>query len=611
MRLRRIRHVAATGVALLGACALSMVPAKPALAASGPPVPPNGWFACLDDGSTCTNTDPINFEYYDPTGGALEAVYNGLLAAGWADDPTICYTTNVEFDAGFGLSSPDEVVDTDNGTAGNGCFFSGTRDHARIWASPGDTVAYVAASMETVCSTLTKPEPKHCVVDFGGGEQKLDEDLSKHFPPSPPWSTLDGLQIWPYPAGSMTQYDGTTPSYSGAAYVDTTTYLVTDIPGYDSFSSKWQQYGGLYGMGGWPKGTAYAVTGGLEQDFSGFNVYWSAGSGTHEMHGGIRDHYIAIGGPASSPEGMPYSDEQDAPGGGRENIFQGSGCGSGSVILWSPATGAREMHGCVYNDYLNKAGLGGPAGPFGYPASDEQEAPGNNGRVNYMDGSPCSSGQAEPHSALYYNGTTWGVKGCIFQKYQSIGETASTLGYPTSLEFSTSAGTQQNFQNGNITLASGAAVVHLNCTDYGGTTMTGPNACYGFSTQHTSTWNSGHGAGLYGQEIWTYANGNVAYSTATYQLRGLNTTYAYQLQAYIPVQYANARNAHYHYCDPVNGCGDGYVNQYNYGNQWASFATICSGDGTTTIVLADDGGNPTTAIIGADAIRAVRTSNTC
>jgi hypothetical protein len=597
MRLRRIRRAAATGVALLGACAVILVPTKPALADSGPPTPPNGWFACFDTIGICSATDPINFEYYDPTGGALEAVYNGLLAAGWADDPTPCYNRYVEFDAGSGLSSPDKVVDTNNGTA---CVFSGVRDHARLWASTDDTVAYVAASLEEMGCLV------HCVMSFDGGEQQLASDLSNHLPPSPPWGTDDLGSVTPYPAGTLNGV-----SYQGWVGLFTTTYLVANVPGGGLFSTWWNLYGGLYGNAGMPTGAYRYVAGGQEQDFIGMNVYWSPGGGTNEVHGAIRDRYIALGGP-NSLLGMPYSDEQDAPGGGRENIFQGSGCGSGSVILWSPATtGASEMHGCIYNDYLNKAGLGGPAGPFGYPISDEQEAPGNIGRVNYMDGSPCSSGQDWPDSALYFNGTTWGVKGCIFAKYQSIGETASPLGYPTSLEFSTSAGTQQNFQNGNITLVNGTATVHLNCTDYGGSTMTGPNACYGFSAQHPETWNSGHGAGLYGQEIWTYANGNVAYSTATYQLRGLNTTYAYQLQAYIPVNYANARNVHYHYCSPGAGCGDGYVNQYNYGNQWAYIATVCSGDGTESIVLADDGGNPTTAIIGADAIRAVRTSLTC
>ncbi len=114
------------------------------------------------------------------------------------------------------------------------------------------------------------------------------------------------------------------------------------------------------------------------------------------------------------------------------------------------------MHGCIYNDYLHKSGFGGPAGQFGYPVSNEQETTTNDGRVNYMSGSPCGS-NPEPHSALYFNGATWGVKGCIFAKYRAIGETGSFLGYPMSLEYSTSQGIRQDFQYGYMLWANGVA----------------------------------------------------------------------------------------------------------------------------------------------------------
>ena len=77
------------------------------------------------------------------------------------------------------------------------------------------------------------------------------------------------------------------------------------------------------------------------------------------------------------------------------------------------------------------------------------------------DGSPCSSGQPEPHSALYFDGTTWGVKGCIFAKYQSLGETSSGLGYPTSGEYGVSGGIRQDFQYGYILWANGVATPYF------------------------------------------------------------------------------------------------------------------------------------------------------
>jgi hypothetical protein len=84
-----------------------------------------------------------------------------------------------------------------------------------------------------------------------------------------------------------------------------------------------------------------------------------------------------------------------------------------------------------------------------------------------------------------------------------------------------------------------------------------------------------------------------------------------QLQAYIPNGHADASHAHYHFCTPSGGCADGYVNQNDYTNQWATFGTVCTSDGTATITLADDGGDAYPAEVGADAIRAVPTGIAC
>jgi hypothetical protein len=65
------------------------------------------------------------------------------------------------------------------------------------------------------------------------------------------------------------------------------------------------------------------------------------------------------------------------------------------------------------------------------------------------------------------------------------------------------------------------------------------------------------------------------------------------------------------FCGTGDGCADGYVNQNNYTNAWATFGTICTTDGTATITLADDGGDAYPAQVGADAIRAVHTGIAC
>jgi uncharacterized protein with LGFP repeats len=63
-------------------------------------------------------------------------------------------------------------------------------------------------------------------------------------------------------------------------------------------------------------------------------VVWSATTGTHAVHGGIRDRWLALGGEAG-PLGYPVSDElstEDRP--GRLSRFEHG------EIRWYPDTGA-------------------------------------------------------------------------------------------------------------------------------------------------------------------------------------------------------------------------------------------------------------------------------
>jgi len=200
---------------------------------------------------------------------------------------------------------------------------------------------------------------------------------------------------------------------------------------------------------------------------------------------------------------------------------------------------------------------------------------------------------------------------------------ASTCLAPTDDAYSYAGGTRQDFVNCYMTWTSASGVVvhgpnPATCTNYGGSTITGPNACTGFFTAAPpgkpasgNIWYSGGGVGLEGQEIWTYAHGTTATSTAHYSLSGLNTARASQLQAYIPNGHSDASHAHYYFCTPSGGCVGAYVNQNNYTNQWATLGTVCTSNGTATITLADDGGDVYPAEVGADAIRAVSTGVAC
>jgi hypothetical protein len=86
-------------------------------------------------------------------------------------------------------------------------------------------------------------------------------------------------------------------------------------------------------------------------------------AGAFEVHGAIREKYLALGAEASIL-GYPRTDETGTPDGiGRFNHFQ-----SGS-IYWTPGTSAYEVHGLICDLWAN---LGWERNPqLGYPISDE------------------------------------------------------------------------------------------------------------------------------------------------------------------------------------------------------------------------------------------------
>jgi hypothetical protein len=94
------------------------------------------------------------------------------------------------------------------------------------------------------------------------------------------------------------------------------------------------------------------------------SIYWSPGTGAHEVHGLIRDKWSTLGWERSFL-GYPVTDETATPDGvGRYNHFE-----HGS-IYWSPETGAHEIHGLIREKWAN---LGWERGYLGYPVTDELE----------------------------------------------------------------------------------------------------------------------------------------------------------------------------------------------------------------------------------------------
>lgn len=145
------------------------------------------------------------------------------------------------------------------------------------------------------------------------------------------------------------------------------------------------------------------------------------------------------------------------------------------------------------------------------------------------------------------------------------------------------------------------------CVNYGANNITGPDSCAGTFSNH-SIWFSGGGLGYQGREIWTWANGSVQDSTATYRLSGLSNFYIVEIDAFIPRYHSNATHVHYQICAPGNGCSNEYVNQSPYYDQWTVVGYLCTTDGTATITVADDGGDVYPKQIAADAIKGVVTS---
>lgn len=86
-------------------------------------------------------------------------------------------------------------------------------------------------------------------------------------------------------------------------------------------------------------------------------------AGAFEVHGAIREKYLALGAEASIL-GYPHTDELGTPDGrGRFNHFQGGS------IYWTADTGAHEVHGLIRDRW---SALGWERNPqLGYPITDE------------------------------------------------------------------------------------------------------------------------------------------------------------------------------------------------------------------------------------------------
>jgi GH25 family lysozyme M1 (1,4-beta-N-acetylmuramidase) len=187
---------------------------------------------------------------------------------------------------------------------------------------------------------------------------------------------------------------------------------------------------------GEPTGAAYAVAGGSARDYKNGSIYYSTATGAHMVHGAILARYKALGGPAGIL-GFPLTDQLRAPDNvGWYNTFSGMGRSS---IYWTSKTGAHAVGGAIRAKWRD---LGGPTGFVGYPLTDELPTSSGTGRYNAFTG------------ADIYWASAFGaheVHGAIRNLWNSMGNAKSTLGLPTSDEYSVRGGRRSDFQNGNVT----------------------------------------------------------------------------------------------------------------------------------------------------------------
>jgi len=200
----------------------------------------------------------------------------------------------------------------------------------------------------------------------------------------------------------------------------------------------WGTFGYELGPLGYPTSGELPLGGGAQTNtFQGGPVItWSPSTGACEIGGEIYLHWAHFSFNLG-PLGLPTSDEITNPDGvGKRNTFQYGG----DSIYWSPATGAQEIGGAIFQHWGD---YGYETGPLGYPISDEITNPDGVGKRNsFQNGG----------DAIYWSPSTPAseVGGAIFQQWGSRNYETGRFGYPTSDEFNFEAGRAGNFQGGTI-----------------------------------------------------------------------------------------------------------------------------------------------------------------
>ena len=206
---------------------------------------------------------------------------------------------------------------------------------------------------------------------------------------------------------------------------------------YGDILDRYLLLGGPFGLLGPATSAEHEVSGGRQTDFAGGIVLWSPGTGAHEVHGAILGSYLDAGGPGGWL-GLPSSDERGPS--WRANDFVGG------TLYWSAGTGVAEVHGTILQHYRD---LGEASSVLGPPVTGEYGVPG--GRA-----SAFTSG------VLYWSPDTGAkeVHGALLDRYSALGGPTSWVGWPASDERSVAGGRASSFQGATLYWSSTTGEVH-------------------------------------------------------------------------------------------------------------------------------------------------------
>jgi uncharacterized protein with LGFP repeats len=205
-----------------------------------------------------------------------------------------------------------------------------------------------------------------------------------------------------------------------------------------AIDDKYLELGGVRGFLGRAVGPELPTPNGLGsyRHYRGGSIYHKhIIPAAYEVHGLIREKWAELGW-ENSFLGFPIRDENDAGAGrGRISRFEGG------VILWSPTTGAHELHGAIRARWEKP-----PSGlDLGFPLTDELATPDTVGRYNHFE-----------KGSIYWTPTTgaFEVTSPVKEAWASAGWERGPLGYPVAkaseMTPTTSPTTFQDFQHGTM-----------------------------------------------------------------------------------------------------------------------------------------------------------------